>query len=272
MNTPGQKPLKRHDSLIPYSRDHHHGLLLVWKIRQGLKKGTELQRIADYLGHFFPRYLAPHFAAEEESLLSTLDHNGAMHQEVIDDHAYLAGLVHKLAKNPDTQNLATFADRLEKHIRFEERVLFQHLQEVLPADMPSDYQGSPPLDDDWTDAFWLETARPTGLRIDPDEMEWSPGKVQSFYGKELLMQPHATLKLVKAEPKSSYPEHRHADRTEFAYVLEGRPRFSIGGEIFQAKPHEYYLFPANTPHAIANEHGEPAILLVGSFTPNPVQS
>ena len=35
------KPLKRHAGLVELSRDHHHGLLLSWKIRQGLKKEIE---------------------------------------------------------------------------------------------------------------------------------------------------------------------------------------------------------------------------------------
>jgi len=31
-------PLKRHESLVPFSRDHHVGLLLVWTITQGLNR------------------------------------------------------------------------------------------------------------------------------------------------------------------------------------------------------------------------------------------
>ena len=30
-------PIKRHDALKHFSRDHHFGLLLVWKIREGVK-------------------------------------------------------------------------------------------------------------------------------------------------------------------------------------------------------------------------------------------
>ena len=31
-------PIKRTSSLISYSKEHHFGLLLVWKIRQGIKR------------------------------------------------------------------------------------------------------------------------------------------------------------------------------------------------------------------------------------------
>ena len=32
------KPQKRHKALQPLSREHHHGLLLSWKIRTGFSK------------------------------------------------------------------------------------------------------------------------------------------------------------------------------------------------------------------------------------------
>ena len=32
------KPQKRHKALQPLSREHHHGLLLSWKIRSGFNK------------------------------------------------------------------------------------------------------------------------------------------------------------------------------------------------------------------------------------------
>lgn len=191
-----------------------------------------------------------------------------MLQEALDDHAYLGQKAQELASTPSENSLTLFADRLERHIRFEERVLFQHLQEVMPTEMPADYQGNIPDDDDWPDAFWLDAAAPEKLRIDPASLEWIPGKVNSFYGKELLNQPHATFKLVKAGPMSSYPRHTHPDRTEFVYVLEGTPLFEIGGETFTAKPHEFYLFPAQIPHAIVNDHPDPAIMLVGGFFVN----
>ena len=41
-------PIKRSEFLKPISREHHHGLLLCWKIRAGLKKGIEPERIKLY--------------------------------------------------------------------------------------------------------------------------------------------------------------------------------------------------------------------------------
>lgn len=39
------KSIKRTKALQPLSRDHHHGLLLCWKIRQGIKLNVEPERI-----------------------------------------------------------------------------------------------------------------------------------------------------------------------------------------------------------------------------------
>jgi len=43
-------PIKRNEALKPLSRDHHHGLLLCWKIRQGIKLNIEPERIKKVFG------------------------------------------------------------------------------------------------------------------------------------------------------------------------------------------------------------------------------
>ncbi len=39
------KPIKRSVALKPLSREHHHGLLLSWKIREGFNRNVEIERI-----------------------------------------------------------------------------------------------------------------------------------------------------------------------------------------------------------------------------------
>ena len=48
-----QAPIKRHQAIVSFSKDHHFGLLLVWKIRQGLKKSIDPVRISNYVLFFF---------------------------------------------------------------------------------------------------------------------------------------------------------------------------------------------------------------------------
>lgn len=102
-------------------------------------------------------------------------------------------------------------------------------------------------------------------KINPQELEWTEGNVKNFFGKELLMLDNGTLKLVKVAPSSHYPEHRHPDKTEYAYVLKGLPHFQIGADEFAASPDEFYVFPTGVRHAIRNKTEETCILLVGSI-------
>ena len=53
------KPIKRNKSIQSISREHHHGLLLCWKIRQGMKKNIEPQRIKVYVDWFYNEYILP---------------------------------------------------------------------------------------------------------------------------------------------------------------------------------------------------------------------
>ena len=46
-------PIKRHPAIVSFSKDHHFGLLLVWKIRQGLSRQVDPERISNYTGYFF---------------------------------------------------------------------------------------------------------------------------------------------------------------------------------------------------------------------------
>ena len=83
------KPLKRHPFIIEYSKDHHYGLLLVWKIRQGLKKSIEPHRIAGYINVFAEKELIPHFDEEEKFLLNLLSPNDELRIEATNQHIEL---------------------------------------------------------------------------------------------------------------------------------------------------------------------------------------
>lgn len=57
-------PLKRHQAIVSFSRDHHFGLLLVWKIRQGLNKAVTAERISNYVLFLFKEDIEKHFREE----------------------------------------------------------------------------------------------------------------------------------------------------------------------------------------------------------------
>jgi hypothetical protein len=90
MNTP--KPIKRHQAILKFSQEHHFGLLLVWKIREGLKKNIETERIALYTNFIFEKNLEQHFKEEESLLFTRIDDKEPLKQRVIEEHQkiYLA--------------------------------------------------------------------------------------------------------------------------------------------------------------------------------------
>jgi len=122
-----QSPLKRVEELKAFSKDHHHGLLLGWKIRTGLKKNIGVKRISAYIEWFYQNHLLPHFELEEKYVFPILGRNDALIQRAYVEHREIH-LTMAVGFNEET--LIKFADLLGAHIRFEERVLFHEIQAV----------------------------------------------------------------------------------------------------------------------------------------------
>lgn len=154
------KPIKRNPAIINFSREHHFGLLLCWKIRQGIKKGTEPARIAAYTSFFFENDLKKHFADEERLLFPALlpDHPFRIRAEA--DHRVIRERMHIVERGKvDAAFLSSLADYLENHIRFEERIMFNFIQQQLGeeklAAIEAQYRQKPEdLDKQWEDHFW----------------------------------------------------------------------------------------------------------------------
>lgn len=149
------KPIKRHESLQPLSREHHHGLLLCWKIRQGLQKEIALERIKAYVDWFWDIHLKFHFEVEEKYIFSILPNKHPMVQQALDEHLQIKDLI--LNQNNTQQNLKKLEKVLNDHIRFEERVLFNEIQNIAtPAQLSEiDQHHNEVFNDTWQDEFWL---------------------------------------------------------------------------------------------------------------------
>lgn len=127
-----KSPLKRHPALRHLSHDHHHGLLLCWKIRQGFKLGIELKRIRVYCEWFWENYLQAHFEEEEKVIFPVLAMEDPMIKQAVSEHKRLRKLFSNWG-NPE-KTLGQIEEELEKHIRFEERVLFPEVQKTATAE------------------------------------------------------------------------------------------------------------------------------------------
>lgn len=135
-------------------------MLLVWKIRQGLQKAISTERISNYVLFFFKEDLAQHFKEEEQLLFSKLPADDKLRRKAEKDHQVIYNLVSTIdQKKNDSFLLSQLADELEQHIRFEERELFNHLQnsiseielELIAGRMSNN---SKEIEEKWTDAFW----------------------------------------------------------------------------------------------------------------------
>jgi iron-sulfur cluster repair protein YtfE (RIC family) len=131
--------VKRHQSLFSLSREHHTVLLLAVMLQKGAPKYKGMPvKIPDKVEYLKAKYtdLKKHFNAEENILFPFVTGKNNLIDELIDDlirdHNKLAEYMVMLDSHDDSEKLLDDTGRLlECHIRKEERVLFQKIQEVL---------------------------------------------------------------------------------------------------------------------------------------------
>lgn len=98
------------------------------------------------------------------------------------------------------------------------------------------------------------------------EMNWETSKVNGIFSRNLLDDKNGTFKMIKLAPNSTYPIHRHPDKTEFAYVLQGTLAATIGEEEFTGEEGAFFTFPVGTMHGLRNmDQDKETIILVGSI-------
>lgn len=97
------------------------------------------------------------------------------------------------------------------------------------------------------------------------ETECLPGQVKGFLGKDLLQLSNGTVKVIRIEPMSIYPEHLHPDKMEYAFVIEGNPEFEINNFCFEGQPGDFFLFPVGEKHSIKNNTQKECCLLIGAI-------
>lgn len=150
------KPQKRHKALKPLSREHHHGLLLSWKIRAGFSKEVNPKRIRAYADWFFENHLIPHFELEETHIFPILSNDeNELVKRALAEHRRLKRLFEE--REDDTKTLSKIEEELDKHIRFEERVLFPEIQKVATEEeflhVENIHQPEKFIDNE-SDVFW----------------------------------------------------------------------------------------------------------------------
>lgn len=146
-------PLKRHEALKSLSRDHHFGLLLSWKLRQGIRKGISVDRMSDYIVWSWQYNLSRHFEIEERAVFSVIPKNQLIQSACIQHQKIEQCIIDGFRSNRDIE---VFAELLDDHIRFEERRVFEVIQTVANAEQLRNISKSHDFEirDDYTDVFW----------------------------------------------------------------------------------------------------------------------
>ena len=150
------EPIKRNEFLKPLSRDHHHGLLLCWKIRTGFSKGIPSHRIKSYADWFYKNHLLPHFEIEEKYVFPVLGSENKYIRQAIEEHRRLISLFSDTSNIEDS--LKQIQTELEKHIRFEERILFNEIQNAATKEQLEkilQVQTEVKFEENTDDEFWL---------------------------------------------------------------------------------------------------------------------
>ncbi|MBK5215016.1 MAG: hemerythrin domain-containing protein [Flavobacteriaceae bacterium] len=123
-----KKPIKRHQALIPLSRQHHFGLLFSWKLRKGFSRNIDTERLQEYAKWFFLNEIKPHFSDEEKYLFPVLAADNELVERALKEHRRIKRLFND-TKNPE-KSLHRLEEELDAHIRFEERILFNEIQKA----------------------------------------------------------------------------------------------------------------------------------------------
>ncbi len=150
------KPIKRNKALQEVSREHHHGLLLCWKIRTGFSKSIPEMRIKKYADWFYTTHLIPHFKLEENHIFPILGNNNKLVKKALSQHKRLHRLFNE--KESPSKSLSLIEEELEQHIRFEERTLFNEIQKIATENQLTSISkilNDEKFNDNTDDPFWV---------------------------------------------------------------------------------------------------------------------
>jgi len=150
------KPANRPKALKSASEEHFDALFFGWKMAEGLRSGIATKRLKAYADWFLKTYLIPHFEIEKKYVFPILGKNNVRVKKALANHRRLL----RLFKNTDEvfRSLNRIEDEIGRYIRFEERVLYEQIQEkASPQQLKKIKEQHDKLkisDEEWEDRFW----------------------------------------------------------------------------------------------------------------------
>ncbi len=134
--------MKRHEAIIPLSHDHHQALRFATAMKKNASPTKRaLQSLEEKIIDAKRTYeleFVPHFAHEEEILFPIARGYSAeldkMLDDIIEEHKVILEAFEKLEEGSVEDNLDKIGELVERHVRTEERSLFEKIQEVVPEE------------------------------------------------------------------------------------------------------------------------------------------
>jgi iron-sulfur cluster repair protein YtfE (RIC family) len=140
--------MPRHPSLVPYSHDHHHALVIVLRIKkEGPTSPNDFGWPSEFWEHaersleYFESELEEHFRKEETELFPELRRllaDSAILDDLLTEHQELRKSREEIRAEISERNesvvrleLKKIGVLLEAHVRKEERVLFPTVEKEL---------------------------------------------------------------------------------------------------------------------------------------------
>ena len=217
--------MKRHRALVALSHDHHHTLVEARRLRRAAESGDPSAAAAAFRRHFAAA-VVPHFREEEETLFPLLfgvEEARAPLVQALLDHQRLHALVAALDGAPDLHaSVRELAERLEGHVRFEERELFPLIERVAAAE----------LDDRGASA--------------------GPGRDGPVWG---LASDDLNATLLAWSAGAGPPEHVNDERDVMIFVAEGSATVTVGGEERELAAGEALIIDKGRPRKITAGSG-----------------
>ena len=140
VKTVTQWDMLRNPALIPLSQQHHNALALCVLTERGLQTDNSVANVARMTRRAIDRYeieLSNHFAIEEEVLFPLIEKHlekMVLIDELVSDHRAMEAMIGRMRTGPTVELLKEFCALLSRHIRREERDLFEQVQQRLPAE------------------------------------------------------------------------------------------------------------------------------------------
>ena len=234
--------MKRRPELRRLSEDHHHALALAHRCETvaRARKPHEVERQWDEALQALSAQLEPHFQIEERILLPALEalEEPEMAERIRSEHSEMRHLLaHEQAS---ATRLRVFAELLARHVRYEEREVFERTESRLPAKVL-----------DAIAAAYARAERGESSRFDmarripfADALGGVPGPAGERF-REVFR--HGTLQVEVYAPRGADLQKPHT-RDEVYVVVRGRGQYVSDAGRQPFGPGDLLFAPAGVEH------------------------